>query len=341
MRAASKVFQVCLLAFVVVCASVAAHAQEDMPTLPRSTPTSRTGSITGKVVLPSGQPVSERVRITLSSLNDPGMTNYTDSNGGFGFRGLREGMYTIEVAGDPKLYEVVTQEVRLIRGTHVRLHITLKEKAAPEGKKSTGNVVAATEFEQQIPDRAKKEFEAATKLVAQGKIEESIERYKRALAIFPNYLMARNDLGAQYLALKRPAEAAEQFEAAIEISPKAFNPRLNMGIALVDLRKFLAALEHINQALALDSSSPAAHLYFGIASVETDELEAAERGLNAALSIGGEPYSVAHYYLAHVHMKRGDRDAAIRELKTFLQKSPGNELAAQAKKLLETLQSGG
>lgn len=315
-----------------------ADAQEDGP-LPRgpvSPSSSSNGSITGKVVLPSGQPVDGRVRIILSTMTDPGNVAYTDSSGGFGFRGLREGNYTIEVTGDTRFYETVTQEVRLIRGMQVRLLINLKEKGSASNK-STGNVVSVAELDQNVPAAAKKEFDAGTRLAGEGKTRDAIERFKRALELHPGYLMAHNDLGAQYLKLKLYPQAIEQFEAALELNSKVFNPRLNLGIALVEQNKFTDALEHLKQATAIDKSAPAPHLYLGIASVETDELPAAERELGVALSLGGDEYAVAHYYLAQLHLKNGERDGAVHELKAYLQLVPTGEYASRAKKLLQQL----
>ena len=65
--------------------------------------------------------------------------------------------------------------------------------------------------------------------------------------------------------------------------------------------------------------------------------EVAERELALALSSGGPEYVIARYYLAQVHMKKGNRAQAVSELKAYLEKSPEGELAARARKLLEKL----
>ncbi|HXG94249.1 MAG TPA: tetratricopeptide repeat protein [Blastocatellia bacterium] len=342
MRIKSKAIRFSAIASVMVCASLfiprEARAQDDVlpPPPPPTARGSGTGSIVGRVVLPSGQPVNDRVRITLSTIRDPDLTVYTDNNGGFGFGGLPEATYTLEVAGDPKLYETVTQEVRLLRGMQVRLVINLKERN-PSPKANTGAVISAAELDPNVPAQAKKEYDKATKLAAEGRLQEAIEQYKKAVQIYSKYLMAINDLGVQYLKLKRYPEAAEQFETAVEINPKAFNPRLNLGIALVEQKKFADALDHLRLASSIDNSSASVHLYLGIALVGTEESEAAEQELTKALSIGGAQFSVAHYFLAHVHMKKGEREEAVRELKTYLQIEPTGEYAARAKTLLEEL----
>lgn len=332
-----KLFQLGLLVAIAAGASVA-NAQDNNIRLPAPVASngSGSGSITGRVVLPSGHPVNGRVRITLSTIENPGMSSYTDNNGGFGFRSLREGNYTLEVVGDYKLYEPVVEQVRVNRGMQVVLMINLKEKN-PSNERSAGAVVSAGELDQRVPAPAKKEYDKATSLVKEGQPAQAIDHYKRAIEIYSDYLMARNDLGVQYLNLKRLPEAAEQFEAAIEVNAKVFNPRLNLGIVLVEQKKFLEAIDHLTHALSIDSAQPAAHLYFGIASLETDELPAAERELSKALTLGGNEYSIAHYHMAQVAMKKGDRDGAIRELKAYLENSPDGEKAAQSRVLLEKL----
>lgn len=342
MKIRIRAFRLCLFVIVIIGAAVLApfeaRAQDD--NLPPPPPTSSRGggrgTIVGRVVLPSGQPVSSPVRITLSNIRDPDLTIFSDNNGGFGFPNLVEATYTIEVSGDSKLYETVSQEVRLFRGSIVRVLINLKAKStAPPNK--TGGVVSAAEIDPNVPGPAKKEYEKGIKLAQEGKLDEAIARFKQAIAIYSNYLMARNDLGVQYLKLKRTTEAAQEFEAAIEINPKAFNPRLNLGIVLVEQKKYTDALDQLRLAASIDSSSPAAHLYLGIALVETDEIDTALRELSSALSMGGLEYAIAHYYLAHVHMKKGQREEAISALNTYLEKSPKGEQSARARELLDQL----
>ncbi len=341
MKVKSNVRYLVMTICVIALHAYGVRAQDQPPPVSRI-PIPRTdtalSSITGRVVLPSGHPVNDRVRITLSTLNDPGMLVYTDTNGQFNFTGLRNGTYSIEVSGDRKLYDTVTEQVTLLRGMRANLVIHLRERDSSANKKP-GGVVSVAELDAGVPPAAKKEYEKGSKLSNEGKRQEAIAQFRRALEIHPAYLRARNDLGVQYIILKQWAEAFEQFEAAIEINPKSFNPRLNIGIALVELRRFTEAMDHLNMAISIDSSSPAAHLYLGIAALQTEDLPAAEGQLSTALSIGGAEHAIAHFYLANVHMKKGDRDRAIIELKTYLQKAPEGDKASQARKLLDELKN--
>jgi tetratricopeptide (TPR) repeat protein len=214
--------------------------------------------------------------------------------------------------------------------------INLKDRK-PSAGSNAGPVVSAAEVDPNVPNTARKEYEKGTRLAADEKITEAIDRFKQAIQIYPAYLMARNDLGVQYLKLKRTSEAVEQFEGAIEINPKAFNPRLNIGIALVNQKKYTNAIDHLAQAISINSSSPSAHLYFGIASLETDDLETALREIDTSQSMGGAEYSVAYYFRARVAMKKGEREQAISQLNTYLKNAPNGEYALKAKRLLEEI----
>ena len=62
----------------------------------------------------------------------------------------------------------------------------------------------------------KREFELANKDADNHKFEESIAHFRKAIAIYPGFVMARNNLGAQLLALGKLDEAAEELQKAIE-----------------------------------------------------------------------------------------------------------------------------
>ena len=337
MRPHMKLFRLLLLVTIAAGANTV-RAQDDSIPLPPpvSSTGSGSGSITGRVVLPSGDPVNGRLRIILSTIENPGMLSYTDNNGGFGFRNLREGNYTLEVLADREVYEPISEQVRVNRGMQVVLLINLREKLTA-AKKNIGAVVSAAEADPNVPEAARKEYEKGIRLAAHDRIPEAIERFKGAIVLYPKYLMAHNDLGVQYLKLKRTGEALEQFEAAIEINQKAFNPRLNIGIALVNQKRYTEAIDNLTQAISINSSSAAAHLYLGIAALETEDLATAVREIDAAQSLGGTEYAVAHYFRAHVAMKKGERELAITQLNAYLKTAPTGEYAPKARALLEEL----
>src|SRR5262249_35458369 len=156
MSVLSKLYKISFL--LLLCLSATVLGQEPVPT-PRQ-PASRGGepaSITGRVVLPSGHPVNNSVKIRLSNLIDEGMYIYTDNNGAFSFSNLGAGIYTIEVSGDPKLYETVTEQVNLTRGMRANVIISMREKNSATNRPG-GNVISAAELDTNVPSAARKEY---------------------------------------------------------------------------------------------------------------------------------------------------------------------------------------
>jgi tetratricopeptide (TPR) repeat protein len=269
------------------------------------------------------------------------MTLYCDKNGEFHFDNLRAGTFFVQIFPDEKLYEPLTQRIYLNQGQPAYLVLTLKERTVPAAREARGNVVSAASADGAVPEAARQAFERARKLLDHGDKDQGIAELQKAVAIFPDYVNARNSLGVQYLRSRQLPEAAEQFSAILEKNPKYFDARLNLGIVFVEQHRFNEASGELSQAVSLDSTQPAAHLFWGIAALNLNDLEIAERELVKALLLGGEQYSNAHYYFAHVYLKTGRREEAAKEFTLFLKYARPGALADQARALLEQLNKKG
>lgn len=294
------------------------------------------GTISGRVMMPSGMMNGSNLKIILSNTQAPMITLYSDKNGEFNFNNLRSSVYFVQVLSPDGKYEPLMQKVLLRPGEPVYLTFYLKEKLAPGARESSGNIVSASEA-QTVPDAARKAFDSARKLIDKGEIDRAILELNKAIAIYPDYMVARNNLGVQYLKRRRLDEAADQFKIILEKDSKNYNARLNFGIVLVEQKRYREAVEELSRASALDSSQPAAHLFLGIAALDMNDLEVAERELVKALLLGGPQYSNAHYYFAHVYLKTGRREQAAHELDLFLKTARPGEMATQARALLQQL----
>ncbi len=335
---AARTFQVCLMVLMALTSGLVSRGQTSDHDPNSMTTTAYTASIAGRVVLPSGRSLSGNVKIIISNDQAPLEVRYTDKHGEFRFMNLRDGIYHIEVVGDSTLYVPVTQEVRLPRGADVSVTIYLKENSFSSKTPSPG-VVSTVGLNQRPPVHARREYERALGLIAKGDSKKGIEHLMQAIAIYPDYLAARNDLGAQYLKLKQFDQAAEQFVVNLRRDPKYFDSRLNLGLVLVELKKYAEAIDQFNEAISIDSARPAAHLWLGIALLQDNDLSGAERELVKTLMIRDPEFSVAHYYLAHVRLRRGDRQEAINELRVYLEQAPNGEQSSDARHLLEKLKS--
>jgi len=323
------------LAVLILCGS--ASAQIGRPTIPEDSDRTARGSIRGRIVLPGGAFVNESIKITLLTLRETISVIYADTQGQFEFPGLAPGNYQLEIEGDRQRFEVSTEPVQVFKGTPSIVTLTLKEKASPVKISSATKTASVTELTQSIPSGAKREFERASKLTSEGKAEEAIVHLRKAIALYPEFVMARNDLGAQLLGLGKLDDAADELRKAIALDQKAFNPKLNLGIVLVQQHHFAEASEVLNQALSLDAGSPDARLYSGIALMALGSPDAAEKDLRTAYSLGGTPYALALFHLGQLYMNKGDRESARRAFAEYLRDLPNADNADQVRKMIAML----
>jgi len=177
------------------------------------------------------------------------------------------------------------------------------------------------------------------KSVAKGDVNAAASRFEAALSIYPEYLAARNDLGAQYLKLKRIDEAEKHFQTVIEKDPKNFNAQFNLGLVRVERKAYADAISELNKSIVIDSTRPVARLWLGFALLESGDLGNAERELTKALVMGGPQCVAAHYHLARIYLARGDSNEALRALRAYLEDAPKGEYAADAKQLEKQIRS--
>ncbi len=327
------------LVALVLCVSAAA-AQGARPTTSTGTEASPfntdSGAIKGRVVLEGGTFLAQAARVTLLNVRGTQSSIYTDNQGQFEITNLAPGQYTLEIDGDRLLYEPASERVEVRRGGPTIVTVTLKEKSTDGTSKPAAGVASVGELSN-IPPKARAEFDRATKAIKAGKTDEAIAYLRRAIQAYPDFMMARNDLGAQLLEQGKLDEAAAELERALQIDPKAFNPNLNIGIVLVKQQRYAQAAEALRKAVALESTSPAAHLYLGLALKGVDDFDGSEQELKLAYAAGGTPYAIALFHLGDLYMKRGDRMLARQAFELYLRQSPNAANAAQARQLISVL----
>jgi tetratricopeptide (TPR) repeat protein len=327
-----------ILIGILLCCSLSA-GQSPRPTNTTAEPAfgGQVGSIKGRVVLENGSFISQAVRITLSSTRGTQAGVYTDNQGAFEFGQLTPGEYTIEIEGDRLLYEVSSEDVEVRRGAPTVVTITLKEKTASNTTRPVGRITSVSELSNDVPAKARKEFTHASALAKEGKANDAIEGLRKAIAVYPNFMMAHNDLGALLMEQGRLDEAAAEFERALQLDSKAFNPNLNLGIARLRQQRFAEAVASLRQAVSLDSNAPAARLYLGIALQNTDSLDDAEHELRSAYELGGVPYAEALFHLGNLYMNKGQRELARQAFEAYVRSAPQAAYAAQARQLISVL----
>ena len=96
-------------------------------------------------------------------------------------------------------------------------------------------------------------------LYSQGRLEEAIGSYKRALELAPESAEAHSNLAQMYLAAGREEEARPHLEQAIRINPDLPAAQALLGQVLAGAGKIEEAEAHFRRALKSEPDSPEAN----------------------------------------------------------------------------------
>lgn len=339
-KSSFKVFMVALCVLAYACAASGQTTKPDRPSVALGDAnTTETSSIRGRVLTPEGSPFNGVARLTLQAMNGGQLVIFTDYQGQYRFDNVEPGIYTLEVDADRQTFVPATQSVQVYKGAPAVLNISLKykENAAHKEASNGASVVSVAELDKSIPEKARKEFTRGSEAARAGKTDEAITHFRKAVEIYPDFMMAHNDLGVQLMSLKRLEEAAEQLRLAAKLDPKAFNPQLNLGIVLVEQQQFAEAAVALDKAITLNPQSAAARLYAGEAYVALGDADRAEKNLKSAFTLGGADYAAALFQLGNLYMGRGEREKALQSFEAYLAAAPDAANAAEARRLVSVL----
>ena len=298
-------------------------------------------TIRGKIFLPSGHLPEQRIRIVLE-LSTGGIAGetFSDSVGNFEFRNITNNSYRVSIPSDNRTYET-TQEVVECYGNFPRtfmVQVYLKDKDGNAAFKTKERLLSVADM-QEVPKSAKKSYEKGIKLGQQRKPEEAVIHLQEAIKAFPEYLLALNKLGEQYLALNKVTEAEEAFARAIAINPKFAPPHINMGIIYLSGERFDEAITELETGNRNDDTYPMSHLNLGRAFMlkTPPDYDRSEKELNRALEMGGKSLVRTHLDLFNLNIRRRTFDKAVFHLEAYLKDAPNAPDAEEVRKRLENV----
>jgi Tfp pilus assembly protein PilF len=149
--------------------------------------------------------------------------------------------------------------------------------------------------------------------VRQGRMEQGIDSYRRALALKPDLLLLQHNLVTAYLNLGRVAEAAEQLGRAALAVPWAVSPRHNLGVLSWRLGRRSDAETALRGALGLAPASVPTRLALGRLLLETGRTDEAREQFREVLRVApGTPAALDGMRATNLHADAGKRDEGTR-----------------------------
>ena len=296
-------------------------------------------TIQGRVFFPSGRTVDQRLKVTLSSVGSGEFFAYTDDSAAFSFRRLANGTYTVIVdAGKeylPARETVVIAEPtrRGGNGSVFTVQLQLQLKGNVSNKAALLDAALAA-----VPKPARDEYQKALQAEQEGDSRRAVEHLKNAVNLFPQFVLAYNELGAQYFRLGQLDDAAGALTRASKIDPNAFSPRLNYGIVLFYKGQYQEANAQLARALEINETSGRAHLFRGRTFIRLNNLETAAKDFLRAVALGGSPdINEAHRFLGGIYREQRNYARAVEELESYLKLVPNTKDADQIRQIIREL----
>ena len=306
-------------------------------------------TIKGQIFVASGKRADGQVTVRLQSMTFGELSLVTDQSGGFEFRQLSAGTYTLVVdAGEAfeRARESITidPEVRgNTRGSiplpptpkiyNVPVYLQLKHN---RGQK-TGVVNAKLAA---VPREALKHYEKGLDLIQMGKADEAVAEFKLSVSLYPALSPAYVELGKIYLRTGRMDDAVDALGLAIKYDPTDFEATLDHAIAMYGKRDFTAAETEFGKAAQLNPTAVTPHYYLGMLFIQTQKLDKAQQELETAKQLKGEKsFPTLHRHLGDVYLAKKLNKLAVAEFETYLQLAPNAKDADRVRQTVADLKS--
>jgi Flp pilus assembly protein TadD len=313
--------------------------------------------IQGRIVFPSGRRADVRLKVRLLSTQSGELSVYADSNGYFSFRSLEAGSYAVVIEGGDD-FETVRETVyiepdmtRMIPGSSspplsrpYTLQVYLQPKRRDGGEDSKAGVVSAALAG--VPKPAVDLYNKAHEFERKGDNAKAASLLADALTQYPQFGLARQELGMLYLRSGQVDRAVEELKAAEKLMPDDPQVQFDYGLALLEKKNYAEAEKQFRRAAKKMSQSAQLHTYLGIVLIGQKggdpaaalaKLGEAERELQQAVKLGGDPAGRAHYYLGGIYWSRHEYKKAIQELELYLKQSPNAPDAEQTRETIKML----
>jgi tetratricopeptide (TPR) repeat protein len=239
-------------------------------------------------------------------------------DGRFEFRSVQPGPQELRVVGPGGT--VIYQETVVVNGPNQVLAVRLPEEN--NVPRPTSGSITIQQLQHKVPIQAKRAFDRGEQAVAEGKNEESVEAFRQAVTIDPEFVDAWNELGAAEAATGDLAAAAKEFQKAIDIAPEHPMALPNLSIVLARLGRFHDAGTVARRALkVVPNSGRVRYILAASILIEGGDSNEALENLEKATS----EVPKAHLVASDVLVMQGRQQEAIKHLEEYLKVAPSDD----------------
>ena len=188
-----------------------------------------------------------------------------------------------------------------------------------------------------VPRKAVTELERGVKACAKADWHSAVERFRKAIALYPQYALAYNNLGTAYTKAGDPQKGFEAYQQAVSRDD-------HLSMAYVNMARLLQSQDRLNEAepllekvLSFDLRNGDALFVLSVVEFRLGKYDGAVAHAHEAMSINPQRYALAHYIAGQALQAQKSMSDAAAEYTLFLKQSPDSPYAAQVRAALRQL----
>jgi tetratricopeptide (TPR) repeat protein len=158
-------------------------------------------------------------------------------------------------------------------------------------------------------------------LADEGRYDEAITHYRKAISIKPTYARAYNNLGTSLTLKGQFQEAIESYQQSLEIRPAEPQTHYNLAVTYARVQRYDLTIEHCREALRLDPNYGAAFYDLALALSLSNQFEEAKTYFNKALEFDPKE-AQAHLQLARLYLRGRDVRNAVDHYRAAVRLDP-------------------
>jgi Tfp pilus assembly protein PilF len=294
------------------------------------------------IVFPDDRSCQTQLHVVLmgSNSNTPAAETYTNNSCQVDFAGLAVGDYHMVIDG-PDVEQTDTGLFSVdARKSSQSLFVTVKRRPEPgavSGVQSGPPTVAAVDMN--IPDNARREYEKAAEPISKGQWKKAKDFILKALAIYPKFAAAYNDLGVVYGRLGDRLHERQSLQQAVTLNDRFAPAYLNLGKMDIADRNFAGAENFLDKAAGSDPKNPATLMLLADVELLNQHYDEAISNCHKVHAMPHGAETLVHYIAARALEHENRLAEAITELRTFLVEEPSGVRADAVRAELGKLQA--
>ncbi len=296
-------------------------------------------SIQVRVMFDNERPAADQIRVQL--LTDSGVpvaNSFTNTDGRASFWITFPGAFRVEVSGISLMGVASTAFHVEDMDKSKTVFVRVKPKMASNSTASNPKVPAVTSAaDLRVPNDARKAFHKGMEAWEAKEFPKAAEQFEKAVALFPEYDTAFNNLGVMYIRLNQPEKARAAFERSVALNDKNADGDRNLARMLMDEGNFTRAEDLLKKSLVVEPLNPVTLTLLCAAEMETGEFDAALATARKVHQLPHEGYPLSHYVAGQALEHEGRKQEAYTEYETYLHEAPSGPEAPQVRSALARL----